>query len=117
MAANIPVHAKRSLAAHNPVAVQAVEPPAPPTHLSKEAQKMWREITGEWVLGGDSLPLLQAALESWDSYQSLRREAAKNPTFKTKTGNVRANPAAKMSNDALREFRMCLRQLGLEPPK
>jgi P27 family predicted phage terminase small subunit len=117
MAAIIPVRPKRAQPAPNQPPVKALEVPAPPSHLSKEAGKMWREIAGEWVLGMDSLPLLQAALENWDSYQAHRIAVAKQPTFKTDSGNIRANPRAKLAADCLREFRMCLRQLGLEPPK
>jgi len=118
MAANIPVRPKRNqVPATQHQTMKAVEVVPAPTHLSAEARAMWRDIASEWVLGMDSLPLLQAALESWDSYQTHRKAVALKPTFTTKSGNVRANPAAKMANDALREFRMCLRQLGLEPPK
>lgn len=112
MAENIPTRPKRS-----EPRLQVVEPPAPPAHLTKESGRIWAKINEEWVLGPDSLPLLQAACESWDSYQAHRTTTLAEPTISSKSGMVRANPAARMANDALREFRMCLRQLGLEPPK
>ena len=114
MAAGIPVRRRRGRTVQQPV--QAVELPDPPRHLSREAQAMWTELTSEWVLAGDSLPLLRAGLENWDSYQLHRKAALKKPTITNKTtGSVRANPSHKMAIDALREFRMCFRALGLEP--
>lgn len=114
MAENIPERPRRA----KPTPVSVVEIPPAPDHLSAEAAGMWREINDEWVLGPDSLPLLRAALESWDLYQRCRREVMKDgPTVSTGNGMVRQHPAAKVAGDALREFRMCFRQLGLEPPK
>jgi P27 family predicted phage terminase small subunit len=114
MAANIPVRHRR--AAPAPV-VKAVELPPAPKHLSVASRRLWDGIVSEWMIGVADAELLTAALEQLDSYKKLRTAAAKQPTFKTETGNIRANPAAKMAHDALREFRMCMRQLGLDPPK
>jgi P27 family predicted phage terminase small subunit len=93
-------------------------PPTAPPHLSEEAGAMWRSIVEGWVLGADALPLLRAACEQWDSYQAARAVlAAQGPTVATGDGGmVRVHPAAAVAKDALREFRMCFRQLGLEPP-
>jgi P27 family predicted phage terminase small subunit len=80
-----------------------------------KARKMWRDLNAGWVIGEEGLPLLQAGLEQWDAYQQARAQlAADGPTF-TSAGMIRVHPAAKVATDALREFRMCLRQLGLEP--
>lgn len=78
---------------------------------------MWRDVAAEWVVGADAVPLLRAALESWDLYQSHRRAVAKTPTITSPSGMVRANPRGKLASDALREFRQCWRQLGLDPPR
>ncbi len=115
MAENIPIRRKRAAAL--PAVPQAITIPEPPAHLSEYAGAWWRKVNSEWVLGPDSLPLLQAACECWDSYQKYRAHSLANPTIETKSGMVRANPAERMANDALREFRMCLRQLGLQPPE
>lgn len=115
MSENIPVRRKR--VASLPAVPKAITIPEPPPHLSADAAAWWRKVANEWVLGPDSLPLLQAAAENWDDYQSHRAAKLKNPTITTKSGMVRANPAGRMANDALREFRMCLRQLGLQPPE
>lgn len=79
---------------------------------------MWTSIASEWVLGPDALPLLRAALESWDLYQVCRRQVQKEgPTVTTGEGMIRQHPAVKVGNDALTQFRQCFRQLGLEPPE
>lgn len=94
--------------------------PAPaPKHLSREAKRMWKSLNAEWVLGADALPLLRAALEQWDAYQSAREQLATDGlTVKNKeTGMVHRHPAHGIGRDALREFRQLFRQLGLEPPR
>jgi P27 family predicted phage terminase small subunit len=115
MAENIPKRSRRGATAPPPV--QAVELPEAPAHLSAEARAMWTDITEEWVLGADGLPLLRAACEQWDAYQAARAVlAAEGPTVTTGEGGmVRAHPAAKVAHDALTQFRLALRQLGLEP--
>lgn len=78
---------------------------------------MWRDVTEEWVMGAESLPLLRAALESWDLYQKCRAQVmSEGATIQTGGGMVRQHPAAKVGNDALTQFRQCFRLLNLEPP-
>jgi P27 family predicted phage terminase small subunit len=80
---------------------------------------MWRSIVDEWELGPDALPLLRAALEQWDVYQAAREALVTGGpvTVNPESGLVRQHPAAKVMEGALREFRQCFRQLGLEPPE
>lgn len=113
MAENIPTRSLR----HGPKVVP--DPPPPPDSLSAESRAIWTPIVAEWLIGPEALPLLRAGLEQWDLYQRARAVvASEGPTVvHPETGNVRAHPAAKLATDALREFRMCFRQLGLEPPK
>jgi P27 family predicted phage terminase small subunit len=117
MAENILKRSRRGAAAPPPVRV--VDVPDAPAHLTGEARGMWDEIVTEWAIGADGLPLLRAALESWDLYQAARAQVAQDgPTVTTGEGGmVRQHPAVKTQMDALREFRMCFRQLGLEPPR
>lgn len=84
--------------------------------MSREGKQLWGEIVGHWVLGADGLALLRHALEARDQYEVCRAQVAKDgPTFTTETGQIRAHPAAKLALDYLSEFRMGLRQLGLQP--
>jgi P27 family predicted phage terminase small subunit len=122
MAENIPTRPirKRGAAVPPPVPVlREVKSPEAPAHLSDEARSMWDAIVGEWVLGPDALPLLRAALESWDLFQVCRAEISRDgPTVTNPdSGLMRQHPAVKTMEGALREFRQCFRQLGLEPPK
>lgn len=116
MAETIPVRPRRGTTPPPPV--RAVVVPKAPGHLSKEAAKLWREIVNEWDLGPDGLAILRGALEHWDTYQACRAAVVRDGvTFQTESGLIRANPAAKLGNDAYSQFRMGMRQLGLEPLK
>lgn len=78
---------------------------------------MWEAITNEWVIGREAEPLLRAALEWWDAYQAARAVLAEEgPTIETGDDMVRQHPAAKAARDAYKEFRISLKQLGLQPP-
>lgn len=113
MAENHPVRALKITPAEAEVRI-----PEPPSHLSDEAGEMWAEIVRQWVIGPEALPLLRAGLEQWDSYQAARAVLAEEgPTVQTGKSMVRTHPAAGVAKDALREFRLCFKQLGLEPPK
>lgn len=90
--------------------------PRAPKHLSKESRALWDSIVEKWVLGPDGLAILRGALESRDCYETCRAQVAKDgPTFQSKTGRICANPAAKLSLDYFAQFRMGMRQLGLDP--
>jgi P27 family predicted phage terminase small subunit len=119
MAENIPTRPQRGRSAPLGPQLKEVEIPAAPAHLSDEARSMWDKIAAEWLLGPDALPLLRAALEQWDLYQTARREVAERgaTVVNPDSGMVRQHPAVKTATDALREFRMCMRQLGLQPPE
>ncbi len=113
MAEVTPEHPRR-----DPRRTQSAPERKPPAHLSREAKKMWSSITEGWVLAADSLPLLRAALESWDLFQTCRAQVQKEgPTVRTGDGMIRQHPAVRTGNEALTQFRLCLKQLGLEPPK
>jgi P27 family predicted phage terminase small subunit len=92
--------------------------PRAPVHLSDESKRLWVAIMREWVIGPEAVPLLRAGLECWDAYQVCRAQlVVEGPTITPGDGGMaRVHPAAKVGMDALREFRSCFRQLGLEPP-
>lgn len=115
MSETIPIRPKR-IQQPAPLPVRAVKIPAAPKHLSRDSRATWRAITSEWILGADSLPLLQGALENWDKYQQCQAQVARDgPTFKTENGMIRQHPAAKLGLDYFAAYRMALRQLGLAP--
>lgn len=114
MAENIPIRPHRKSV---PSAASQAKPRAP-SHLSPASKKFFDVITSEWILGPDGLEILTCALESRDAYKECRQQVARDgPTFVTKSGRIAANPACKLANDYLREFRLGLKQLGLDPEK
>lgn len=111
MAENIPVRGRR-----DPGRTPGAMGEKPPAHLSKRAKGLWKEITGEWAVDSSARPLLRAALEQLDVYDSaLKQLNSDGLTVQTDTGMLRAHPAAKIGQDALSSFRQIFRQLGFEP--
>lgn len=92
--------------------------PKAPRHLSKESRALYDSIVEKWILGPDGLAILCGALESRDAYTLCRAQVTKDgPTFKSPTGRICPHPAAKLSLDYFAQFRMGMRQLGLDPEK
>jgi P27 family predicted phage terminase small subunit len=92
--------------------------PKAPKHLSKESRALYETITEKWILGPDGLAILRGALECRDAYEVCRAQVAKDgPTFKSATGRICQHPATKLSLDYFAQFRMGMRQLGLDPEK
>lgn len=113
MAETIPVRARRP--AESPAQAIKLLPKAP-KHLSKESRKLFEQIMATWVLGIDGVEILTSTLEARDFYKQCRAEVARDgPTYRSKSGRIVAHPSCKLANDYLREFRMGMRQLGLNP--
>lgn len=91
--------------------------PQPPAHLSPEAKSIWRDIASTWKLPPDARELVRTAMEQWDVYQEARQVLQEEgPTVTNPdSGNVRRHPAHSVAKDALKGFRMCLKDAGLEP--
>ena len=92
--------------------------PEAPDDLTEERQELWREIVSTWVLDAPDFAQLHANLQQLDAYHrymtQLQNEGATvtNP----ESGVIRAHPVAGLARDALREFRLGMRALGLAPP-
>lgn len=92
------------------------ETPEPPAHLSEESKRRWAEILAGWEMEAESLMLLQASLEQWDAYRVAQAVLAKDgPTVtNTDSGVIRQHPASLVARDALKAFRLCMKDLGLK---
>jgi P27 family predicted phage terminase small subunit len=111
MAENIPARPRS-----RPGAVGVL--PRAPKHLSAESRRQWDAIVKEWLLGTDGLLLLRGALESWDLYQSMRKQVmTEGAVVISPVGTMRKHPAATVMADAFTAYRTSFRQLGLMPPK
>jgi P27 family predicted phage terminase small subunit len=93
--------------------------PIPPKTLSRESRRIWRDITGEWVLDTQALIVLKVALESYDRLQSARQEIERDGvTVDTPTGYKREHPSIKVEKQSRDGFLASWRLLGLNisPP-
>jgi len=91
----------------------------PPSHLSREAKKIWREIDGNWVLDVGDYPILKTALEAYDRLQAAREVVKEHGLIiKDPSRRLRANPALKIEKEARSGFLRAWKQLGIdeEPP-
>jgi phage terminase small subunit len=82
----------------------------PPSHLSGEAQALWRGYTSTWELDHSGLVILMAALEAFDTLRAAQREIAQHGLVVS----GRANPVAVIAKDARLAFLRGLRMLNLD---
>jgi phage terminase small subunit len=92
----------------------AHEAPAPPEHLSARATGLWEDIARRWVLTADELGVLEGALTAFDRAAEARRDIEVHGLVTRDTSTPHANPSVRVERDALREYRLALKQLGLE---
>ena len=90
--------------------------PAPPAHLSADAQSWWRAVVTDYALELHHQRLLQSACESWDRMQQARQAIADHGglTFTDPKGTIRAHPAVAMERDARISFARLVRELDLD---
>ena len=94
-------------------------PRSPPNHLKPATKQWWQSIAHEFELQQHQYAVLQAACESWDTYQHARAELTKRGlTFTDAKGMIRARPEAAIARDSRTSFLRALRELKLdvEPP-
>jgi P27 family predicted phage terminase small subunit len=94
----------------------AIELPAPPDHLSAEAQAWWRQVVADYDLDHHHLKLLEAAADAWDRMTMARAEVlADGITIPSARGTV-VNPAVAVERDARAAFARLIRELDLDTP-
>lgn len=87
-----------------------------PAHLSREAQRFYRQIRKDFDLGDqpEALAILQVAGESWDRLQAARAALdANGTTYTDRFGAPRTRPEVAIERDARVAFLRALRELGL----
>lgn len=89
--------------------------PDPPEHLSEESAEWWRSVVATYDLRDHHLRLLQAAAEAWDRSQEARRAVAdEGPYYLDRFGQPKAHPGLAAERQARNEFRLLVRELGLD---
>lgn len=88
----------------------------PPSHLSRDAKKWWRQVTDDFDLEPHHLRLLQVAGEAWDRAQEARKVLKKHGgvTFIGANGEPKAHPAVAIERDARTAFARLVRELDLD---
>ena len=91
----------------------------PPKHLRSETRAWWREVVASYVLDSHHVKLLQACAEAWDRAEQARKVIdRKGLIYTDRFGQPKAHPAVDIERRSLAEFRLHLRELGLDvaPP-
>jgi P27 family predicted phage terminase small subunit len=92
--------------------------PSPPSHLSKEMRRWWREVVSEHALDGHRQHLLRLACESWDLANKAREALAEHGlTYTTVDGAPKSRPEAAIARDNRVIFARLVRDLQLDPPQ
>ena len=87
----------------------------PPKHLSREAKTLYREVTDRYNFAPHQLKLLVAACEAWDLSREARRSIEEDGlAVPGGRYGTRANPAAQIYRDNIRNTREIFRELNLE---
>ena len=87
----------------------------PPKYLSPESRRLWRAITGEWMLDPHHLHLLRCCCEALDTAERARIELAKSGDFFINRHNeIKPHPAINVQRDAIGLFNRTLKALGLD---
>ena len=89
--------------------------PNAPNHLSEEARRLWRSVTGEFEMEVHDLARLQVACEALDRMreaQAVLRELG--TTYIAANGSPRARPECRIESDSRLAFLRALRECGLD---
>lgn len=92
-----------------------IEPaPRPPSGLSADGRRFWREVSSRWRLDEPRLRLLRLCCQAWDDGQVARKALRGGRTVTMPSGATRPHPAVRDELEARRDFARLLAQLGLE---
>ena len=94
--------------------------PRIPGHLSPESKAIWADIEANWDLDGHSRTILQVSLEAFDQMRTAQELVSKvGLVFKTKSGQIKLNPAVQAVKVARSQFLHSWKMLNLggEPPE
>ena len=89
--------------------------PQPPSHLSSDSREWWLEVCESHALEPHHLRLLQLLTEAWDRCVQARRAVKRDGAFYVdRFGAPKAHPALDVERKARNDFRLLLRELGLD---
>jgi phage terminase small subunit len=86
-------------------------------HLASETRSWVEDVEAEFELLGHHRRLLIAAAEAWDRSVAAREAIAEHGlTFRDRFGQPRERPEVAIASRAAGDFRLLLRELGLDLP-
>ena len=86
-----------------------------PAGLSKEAQALWRQVVGGWVLDAPGLVVLQQVCESLDELRTAQKILARTgETTIDKAGQEIPHPCVALRKEARNSFLKFWKELDLE---
>jgi P27 family predicted phage terminase small subunit len=89
--------------------------PKPPTHLSREARALWREVVREFALEPHHVAILRVSLEAFDRCETARTTIQElGTTYVDRFGAPRKHPLVSVEEAARIAFLRGMRELGLE---
>ncbi len=88
----------------------------PPSHLSKEAKKIWLELQMEYGIDDPAgLRILRVLLEAYDRAQAARAQIDRDGmTFVDKAGQIKCHPLLPVERDSRAAFLAGLKALNLD---
>ena len=92
--------------------------PSPPSHLSREGKKLWRDLMAEYVIDNPgAIAILSAAIESHDRCMTARRVLAVDGfSVMDRYGIPRVHPLCPVVRDAEAAFGSGFGNSTLAPP-
>ncbi len=89
---------------------------AAPRHLSKEAKKIWRDLTSEFDIEDSAgLRILRITLESYDRAQKARIQIdLEGMTLKDRYGQTKPHPLLATERDSRAAFLAGIKTLNLD---
>ncbi len=87
-----------------------------PSHLSKKARELWREILREYEIDDPAgLAILKTAMEAWDRAREAREAIDREgPTYTDRFGCPKQHPLLTVERDSRSQFLQALKQLNLD---
>lgn len=86
-----------------------------PEHISKAAQKWWKQIEGDFVLDHHQILILTEAAVAWDRAQEARKEIEKTGVLvEDRYGKQVASPAVAIELNSRTSFARLMRELSLD---
>lgn len=88
--------------------------PAPPSHLSADAKRLFRDVVKRYDLDAEELVSLRLACTAWDTAEKARRTLDREgQTITNRFDEPRAHPALAVQKEAMASWVRLMQLLGI----